>query len=190
MERLVVDTVVYRPADVVFEFLVEFPGYANYSEYLDRVDVLDAREGERARYALRFSWWKLDYTARSAVTELVENERIEWTLLGDFDASGRWLVSERASLPADAPDWAETATDVQFVVEYAPETAHAGLVDLPALVSLDWVVEKVKPLVESEAETVVERAVADLEGRQRSVDLRVRTGADAVPPDASTEEKT
>ena len=188
MERLVVDTVVYRPVDAVYEFLREFPGYANYSEYLERVDELDPGSGEHARYALRFAWWKLEYTARSAVTELDENERIEWTVLGDFDAGGRWLVAERA-LPDDAPDWAETATDVQFVVEYAPETAHAGLVDLPALVSLDWVVEKVKPLVESEAETVVERAVADLEGRQRSVDLRVRTGADAVPPAFPPEEK-
>ncbi|WP_435115243.1 SRPBCC family protein [Halolamina sp. C58] len=188
MERLAVETVVYRPVGEVYEFLEAFPGYANYSEHLDRVDELDPGPGERARYALRFSWWKLEYTARSAVTETVENERIEWELLGDFDASGRWLVAERP-LPDDAPDWAETATAVRFEVGYAPETAHSGLVDLPSLVSLDWVVEKVMPKIESEARTVVERAVADLEGRRRSVDLTVETGDDAVETGFSSEEK-
>ncbi|GAB7012786.1 SRPBCC family protein [Halolamina salina] len=178
MERLAVETVVYRPVGEVYDFLEAFPGYADYSEHLDRVDELDPGPGERARYALRFSWWKLEYTARSAVTETVENERIEWTLLGDFDASGRWLVGERP-LSEGAPDWAETATAVRFEVAYAPESAHSGLVDLPTLVSLDWVVEKVTPKIEAEARTVVERAVADLEGRQRSVELAVETGADA-----------
>lgn len=189
MERLAVDTVVYRPADEVFAFLEDFPAYANYSQYLDRVDELDAGEGERARYALRFSWWKLDYTARSAVTEVVENERIEWRILGDFDASGRWLVAERDSLPDDAPDWAETATAVRFEVEYAPDTAHSGLVDLPSLVSLDWVIEKAKPIVESEAENIVERAAADLEGQRRRVELTVQTGAAADATEFPPEEK-
>lgn len=189
MERLAVETVVYRPVEEVYEFLEAFPGYANYSEYLDRVDELDPGPGESARYALRFSWWKLEYTARSAVTETVENERIEWELLGDFDAGGRWLVAER-SLPEDAPDWAETATGVRFEVAYAPETAHSGLIDLPSLVSLGWVVEKVKPKIESEARTVVERAVADLEGEPRSVELTVETGTDTAGSAFPAEEKT
>lgn len=188
MERLVVDTVVYRPVGEVFAFLREFPGYANYSEYLERVDELDAGADEQARYALRFSWWKLDYTARSVVTEVDDDERIEWQILGDFDAGGRWLVAER-DLPADAPEWAETATAVRFEVEYAPETAHSGLVDLPRLVSLDWVIDKAKPLVEREARTVVERAAADLEGRTRAVDLTVRTGAEAADSPFPPEEK-
>jgi uncharacterized membrane protein len=185
MERLAVETVVYRPVEEVYEFLEDFPGYANYSEYLDRVRVLDPDPGESARYALRFAWWKLEYTAHSAVTETVENDRIEWEIVGDFDAGGRWLVAEQ-ELPDDAPDWAETATAVRFEVEYAPGTAHSGLVDLPTLVSLDWVVEKVKPKIESEARTVVERAVADLEGQRRQVDLTVETGEAArsgFPPE-------
>ncbi|GAB7093278.1 SRPBCC family protein [Halolamina litorea] len=188
MEYLAVDTVVYRPASEVFAFLEDFPGYANYSKYLDRVDVLDPGPGETARYALRFEWWKLDYTARSAVVEVDAPRRIEWEVLGDFDAGGRWLVAER-ELPADAPEWAEDAVSVRFEVEYAPETAHAGLVDLPRLVSFDWVIEKAKPLVEREARTIVERAAADLEGRKRAVDLTVRTGADAADSPFPPEEK-
>jgi len=189
MERLVVDTVVYCSVEEVFAFLEDFPGYANYSEYLDHVTALDAGEGEQARYALQFSWWQLDYTARSAVTEVVENERIEWELLGDFHASGRWQVTQRGSLPDDAPDWAGRATAIRFVVEYAPDTAHEGLVDLPALVSLDWVVEKIKPIIEREAKTIVERAAADLEGRAREIELAVSTGDSVTDSPFPGEEK-
>lgn len=170
VERLVVDTVVYCPPEEVYDFLLDFPSYANYSEYLESVAELDSG-GENARYALRFSWWKLSYTARSEVTETVRPERIEWRVLGKFDAGGRWLVEPLDELPEDAPDWAEEATEVRFEVEYDAGTAHSGMVDLPAFVSLDYVVEKAKPLVEKEARRVVERAVADLEGSRRSITL-------------------
>lgn len=172
MERLVVDTVVYCPAEEVYEFLLDFPGYANYSEYLDSVAELDGG-GENARYALRFSWWKLTYTARSEVTETVRPERIEWRLLGRFEASGRWLVEPLDELPDDAPEWAEEATAVSFEVEYDTDTAHSGMLDLPAFVSLDYVVEKAKPMVNKEVRRVVERAVVDLEGSRRPVAVSV-----------------
>jgi uncharacterized membrane protein len=159
----------------VYEFLVDFPSYANYSEYLESVDVLGPAADEQARYALRFAWWKLTYTARSAVTETVANERIEWTLIDDVEARGRWQVVERETLPPEAPAWAETATDIRFVATWNPRTVDAAAVDLPRLVSLDWVFKKVEPIVEQEAERVVERAVTDLEGRERPVDLTVRT---------------
>lgn len=174
MERLSVDTVVYCPAEAVYEFLLDFPGYANYSEYLDSVAELDGG-GENARYALRFSWWKLSYTARSEVTETVRPERIEWRVLGKFDAQGRWLIDPLEDLPVDAPDWAEDATRITFEVEYDADTAHSGMVDLPAFVSLDYVIRKAKPLVKKEAQRVVERAVADLEGSRRPVDITLET---------------
>jgi len=41
------------------------------------------------------------------------------------------------------------------------------------LVSLDWVVKKAIPLIRGEAERVIERAVRDLEGSNRDVDLDV-----------------
>lgn len=176
MERLTVETVVYQPAAVVYDFLLDFPGYADYSEYLETVEALEPAEGEQARYALRFAWWKLQYTARSAVTETVPNERIEWTVLGEFEAGGRWAVEERDELPEDAPSWAETATTIRFEVSWNPDSVSSGMVDLPRLVSLDWVIKKVEPIVEKEAKRIVSRAAADLEGRRREVDLTVRTG--------------
>lgn len=175
MERLTVETVVYRPADAVYEFLLDFPGYANYSEYLETVKPLESAAGEQARYALRFAWWKLTYTTRSAVTETVPDERIEWTILDSFDASGRWVVDGDEPLPEDAPEWAETATRVRFEVSWRPESVDSGMVDLPRLVSLEWVIDKVRPLVEKEAERIVTRAAADLEGKHREIDLTVRT---------------
>jgi uncharacterized membrane protein len=175
MERLTVDTVVYQPVEVVYDFLLDFPRYANYSQYLESVEELGAGPDEQARYALRFAWWKLSYTARSAVTETVPNQRIEWTILGSFEAGGHWLVEECERLPADAPEWADTATSVRFDVAWNPGTVNSGMVDLPRLVSLDWVIEKVEPIVEKEARRVVSRAARDLEGRSRSVDLTVST---------------
>lgn len=176
MERLVVDTVVYCPAEEAYEFLLDFPGYANYSEYLESVAELDGG-GENARYALRFSWWKLSYTARSEVTETDRPERIEWRVLGKFKARGRWLIDELAELPEDAPDWAEAACTITFQVEYDADTADSGMLDLPAFVSLDYVVEKAKPLVKKEARRVVSRAVEDLEGSRRQVDVTMTTEA-------------
>lgn len=175
MERLIVETVVYRPVEEVYEFLLDFPRYGRYSEYLESVEELDAVADEHARYALRFAWWKLHYTARSAVTETVTNERISWRLLNDFEASGHWFVEEHDELPAAAPDWADAATAVRFDVEWNPQSVNAGALDLPRLISLDWVITKVKPLVDKEAERVVQRAVEDLEGQERSVDISVRT---------------
>lgn len=171
MERLVVDTVVYCSPEEAYEFLLDFPGYADYSEYLESVAELDG--DEHARYALRFSWWKLSYTARSEVTETVPPERIEWRVLGKFKAGGRWLIDPLDELPEDAPEWADEAVAISFEVEYDADTAHSGMLDLPAFISLDYVVDKAKPLVEKEARRVVERAVADLEGSRRPVSIAI-----------------
>ena len=67
-----------------------------------------------------------------------------------------------------------------LVVEYAPDSADEGLLDLPRFVSLSWVVEKVTPLIQNEAERVVERIVTDLEGEHRDVELTVHTRPDAI----------
>ena len=37
VDRVEVSTVVHLPPEEVYEFIVDFPGYANYSEYLERV---------------------------------------------------------------------------------------------------------------------------------------------------------
>lgn len=169
MNRVEVSTVVRLPPEEVFEFLLEFRGYASYSEYLRSVRQF-GDGGVGTEYALRFEWWKLRYTARSEVTEVDPPNRIGWRLTKDLDAAGHWLV-EPVETDGERPN-----TEVTFVAEYAPGSAEEGIVDLPRFVSLGPVVERVKPKIRDEAERVVRRVVADLEGEERDVSLRIETG--------------
>ncbi|PSQ35218.1 polyketide cyclase [Halobacteriales archaeon QS_9_70_65] len=126
MDTVEVSTEVHLPPEEVYEFLLDFPRYARYSEHL--TDVRQFGDGAPdTEYELDFEWWKLSYTR------------------------------------------------VRMVVEYAPDSAEADALDLPRFVSLEWVVEKVKPKVRAEAERVVRRIVADLEGQRRDVSLDIET---------------
>jgi uncharacterized membrane protein len=170
VNRVEVSTVVYLPAEDVYEFLLEFNGYASYSEHLRSVRQF-GDGGTGTTYELTFGWWKLKYTARSEVTEVDPPNRIEWRLTKDIDAGGRWLVeSKKSDESGERPE-----TEVTFVVEYAPGSADDGIVDLPRFVSLGWVVERIKPKIRAEAERVVRRVVADLEGEPRDVTLQIET---------------
>lgn len=176
MDEVEVSTVVYVPPAEIYEFLLDFPGYAQYSEYLKEVRV-DGDGSPGTRYALTFAWWKLTYTAHSEVTAVDAPTRIDWELTRDIDAKGHWRIEE---VPDEAPADAETASRVRLCVEFDPDSASASGIDLPRLVSVSWVVEKVKPLVQEEAERVVERIVADIEGEPRPVELSVHATPDSI----------
>jgi len=178
VDEVEVSTVVYLPPEEIYDFLVDFPGYARYSKYLERVRA-DGDGQPGTRYALTFSWWKLEYTAHSEVTAVDRPTSIDWELVRDLEASGHWHVEE-VDVPAEAPADAEAACRVTLRVEFDPSTASVGRLNLPSFVSLSRVIEKVKPLVQEEAERVVERIVADLEGTRRPVDLRIHTTPDSV----------
>lgn len=169
MDAVEVTTVAYIPPEEVYEFLVDFPGYANYSEYLEDVDQY-GDGGPGTEYALHFAWWKLSYTARSAVTDVSPPERIDWRLTKDLRADGYWQVE-----PIDPPEGRDVATRVTFRVEYHPDSANEDAISLPSLVSWDWLFEKLEPKVRAEAERIVRRIVRDLEGEDREIDLGIRT---------------
>jgi hypothetical protein len=171
-----VSTVVHVPPGEAYDFLVDFPRYANYSEYLQEVRS-DGDGSPGTRYELEFSWWKLTYTARTEVTDAERPERIDWAVVKDIDAHGHWRVAE---VVEEAPEGVETASEVTLRISFDPGSASSGSIDLPRFVSLSWVVEKVKPLVQEEAERVVERIVADLEGESRPVDLEIHATPDSV----------
>lgn len=168
MDSVEVSTTVYLPPAEVYAFLLDFERYASYSEYLRTVRAF-GEGGVGTEYELEFAWWKLQYTARSAVVEVSPPNRIEWRLTRDFDAAGRWLVE-----PIDEAEQTP-ATEVTFVVEYAPESATDGILDLPRFVSLEWVVDRIEPKIRTEAERIVRRVVADLEGEERAIELRIDT---------------
>ena len=174
MDSVEVSTVIYLPPPEVYEFIIDFPRYANYSKYLERVHQ-DGDGGPGTGYALRFAWWKITYTARTKVTDVDPPNRIDWEVIKDIDATGRWSIEE---VPDLAPPDAETASRVTLAIEF--DTATVGDIDLPSFVSVSWVVERVKPKIQEEAERVVERIVADLEGQQREVELTVHERPDNV----------
>jgi uncharacterized membrane protein len=176
VDTVEVSTVVYLPTAEIYEFLVDFPRYAKYSKYLDEV----RRDGDGTpgtNYDLVFAWWKLSYTARSEVTDLDPPSRIDWQLVKDIDARGHWRIEPE---PESAPEGESDASRVVLRIEFAPESADSGAVDLPAFVSIDWVISKVKPKIKAEAERIVERIVADLEGQRRDVELEIHESPDSV----------
>ncbi len=179
MDELAVRTEVYADPEAVYEFLLDFPQYARYSEYLREVRTLGGDGGPDTRYALTFAWWKLTYTAHSRVTGVDPPERIDWRITKDIDASGCWRVtpldSETDETNPDGP-----SCEVALEVEFDPSSASPDALDLPRLVSFDWVLKKAIPLIKTEAERVVERAVRDLEGSNRDVDLDVYVDSDRI----------
>ena len=172
MDSVDVETTVYLPPPAVYEFLEDFPRYADYSKHLREVRAR-GDGGPGTVYELTFAWWKLTYTARSEVTAVDPPSRIDWRIVEDFVASGYWYVE-----PIDPPEDREHASRVRFHVDFRPETADADMLSLPRFVPLDWVLERVKPKVIEEAQRVVRRIVADLEGEPRDVELDLRTDSD------------
>jgi ribosome-associated toxin RatA of RatAB toxin-antitoxin module len=172
VDEIVVSTVVYLPPDEVYAFLEDFPRYTRYSDYLKEVRQR-GDGGAGTRYDMRFAWWKLSYTLRSEVTAVDPPWHIDWEIVKDLRAHGHWHVEALDELPDDAPDDADVACEVTLDVNFDPQTARNGTLDLPRFVSFDFVVEKIKPVLVSEAGKVVERIVADIEGRHRDVELVV-----------------
>lgn len=169
MDTVEVETTAYLPPEEVYEFLLSFPRYARYSKHLKRIRGR-GDGGPGTEYELTFAWWRLSYTAHSEVTEVHPPERIDWRLTKDVDATGCWLIE-----PIDPPEGREHATRVVFRVRYHPDSAEEDQLPIPAFLSLDGLVEKIRPKIEAEAERVVRRIVADLEGEKREVDLEIRT---------------
>lgn len=166
MEELVVRTDVYVPPEEIFAFLQEFTNYAEYSEYLE--DVTAFGDGDvGTQYELTAAWWRISYRARTEVTAIDPPERIEWRVVDVIDANGVWRLEP-----------IENGTRVTLRIAFDASTADTGAVRIPRFVSVGWVIDRVKPLVYREAEAVVERIVADLEGAPRDVDLDIEVRRD------------
>ncbi|MHB9285615.1 SRPBCC family protein [Halobacteriales archaeon Cl-PHB] len=186
MDSLVVRTVVYVDPETVYDFLVDFEGYAGYSDHLESV-TRDGDGGVGTVYEITVGWWRLEHTVHSEVTAVEPPGRIDWRLQGHIGAHGAWLVrrlddpESHETVPAGDRAAADgPATLVSLVVHYDPGSVDGGHFDLPRFVSLDFLVDRVEPVVREEAERVVERIVADLEGEQRSVSLHVDTASNPL----------
>ncbi|WP_331232584.1 type II toxin-antitoxin system RatA family toxin [Natronorarus salvus] len=175
MDEVEVSTVIRLPPEEVYEFIVDFPRYARYSKHL--TDVRQHGDGTPGtRYDLRFAWWKLSYTAHSEVTETEPPHRLDWKLVKDLNAHGYWAIEPA---PEEAPADGE-ASRLSLRVDFDPETANSDTLGLPRFVSMGWVIDKAKPLIVEEAQRVVERIVADLEGERRDVELTIHRTPDSI----------
>lgn len=177
MDAVDVSTIVYLPPCEIHEFLLDFPRYARYSKHLDEVRRHSGDGEPGTKYDITFSWWRLSYTAKSQVTDVEEPNRIDWRLVEDIDARGHWSVVPE---PESAPNPETPASRVRLYVEFSPGSADRRSIGLPAAISLDWLVDRVKPKVKAEAERIVERIVADLEGQRRDVSLDVHATPDSL----------
>lgn len=166
MERILLSTDVYREPVVVFEAITSFEDYPAYASHLDRVAV-DGDGGVGTAYELHFSWWKLTYAVHSTVTEVEPPTRLGWRLTEDLDAAGEWRLEPISTDEGDA------GTRLFFEATYDPHTADPDAISLPRFVSLGWVIDRVRPKLYREAERVLERLVADIEGEPRDIQLTV-----------------
>jgi len=164
VDTLEVTTTIRVPPARAFAFLRDFEGYSQYSKYLQSIRSNgDGSEG--TEYEIRFGWWKLTYGVKTAVTSTTPDERIEWEVERGVDARGHWAIE-----PVDGGQHSR----VTFAVSYDPDSADVGGLDIPRLVSLDWIVDRVVGLIEEEGRRVVGRVVRDLEGESRPITLQVR----------------
>ena len=169
MNRILLSTVAHRAPKEVFPYVVSFCDYPRYTEHLESVTKRET-DGKKAVYDLRLAWWKLTYTARSAVIAVEEPRSLEWELIKDINARGEWRVEPE---PESAPPGVGTASRIYFEAVYDPHSADRDAISIPRFVSLDWVIAKVEPRLLREAERVVQRLVADIEGEPRDVELTV-----------------
>lgn len=124
VDRVEVRTVVNADVDDVFDFVLDFPGYAAYSKHL--TDVRQRGDGgPGTAYELTFRWWKLGYTAHSTVTDVDRPHRIDWRITKDIDATGYWQVTALADADSsgDADPGAEATGDTG---ETPGDAAEAG----------------------------------------------------------------
>ncbi|WP_330633464.1 SRPBCC family protein [Halocatena halophila] len=169
METVEASTLVYQSPEEIYDFLVDFQQYEDYSKYVTNIDR-DGADDAGAVYDITCSWWKIDYTAEVTVTDVDAPSRIDWEVSKDVDAHGHWEIEH---VPEEAPDDEDDACRVHCFVEFDLESADAKALNLPGIIPIDKVIDKVKPKAATFGRIVATRMVADLEGEQRELDITV-----------------
>jgi hypothetical protein len=210
VDEVDISTVVRVPPGEAFEFLLDFPGYAAYTDHLEDVRR-DGDGGVGTAYEFVLSYWVISYTARSRVTDIDPPNRIDWTLDDAFDAQGAWFVepvdAEEAAEAVDVGDGtdadaaegdandAETevaeaersvdpdgectaegeaaASRIRLQATFDRESVTGSGMGIPRFISATSVFQKVAPVAKSEAEKILARIVADLEGEPRPIEVTV-----------------
>ncbi|MCT9098479.1 SRPBCC family protein [Haloarchaeobius sp. HME9146] len=173
MDAIEISTVVYVPKEEAFEFLFDFTNHEQYSRYVS--DVTKHGEGVGCQFDITLQWWKLEYTLSPRVTGIDRPERIDWDVPRDVRAEGFWALEDVPPESEQAQADGGPATRVRLRIEFDRAASRLAGLRLPPFVSLDWVIDRIKPIAIREAETVFERAIADLEGQRRDVHIELHT---------------
>ncbi|WP_435362096.1 SRPBCC family protein [Haloarchaeobius sp. DFWS5] len=177
MDVIELSTVVFVSRERAFDFLLDFTNHEQYSEYV--ADVTRHGDGDvGTQFDITLQWWKLDYTLSPRVVALDRPNRIDWDVPRDVRAEGFWAVEDASEHDHEGQDGCDEDANrdgpvsrVRLRIEFDRDASRFGRLRLPPLVSTDWVLKRVKPIAKREAQTVFERAIADLEGEPRRVDL-------------------
>ncbi|TQR22574.1 polyketide cyclase [Haloferax sp. wsp5] len=155
VDEVEVSTVVYVPPEEIYEFLVDFPRYADYSKHLRALAVGRRVAGHAVRPVLFVVEAHLH--RRSEVTDVSPPTRIDWRIVKDIDADGYWAVEP------DPDDFGggQTAPGAMHVASTRrrPQTARSAVPRSRSVTGF----ATVKPLIRKEA-TDRRRVVADLDG--------------------------
>jgi ribosome-associated toxin RatA of RatAB toxin-antitoxin module len=177
VDALELSTVVYAPPREVYDFLREFTAYEQYSDYVKRV----RRSGDGdvgSAYEITVQWWRLSYTVTPRVTDLDPPQRIDWRVVDRVQAEGYWAVEP---LPEeDVPDDRDCATRARLRIEFVQSSLSNGVSGLPPLVPFDRILSRVTPVAKREIDAVFRRAVADLEGEERDVEVEYHRKPDVL----------
>lgn len=173
-DTLKVNTTIHAPEADVYALLCDVEDYGEYSDYIQDV-IRHGDGGPGTEYGITLSWSRISYTVWFRVIDRDPPDRIAWRVVDDLDAHGAWQLEPTT---VDDPE-ADHATHVTLTARFDPDTANDDALSLPPLVSVSTVVEQVRPLVEREAERVLDRVVADLEDDPRRATLIIHTRHDA-----------
>ena len=175
MRAIEVEADVAVEPEVAYEYLLDFTNYAEFCRYVSEVVVeanhadteRNAPAGPGSRYRIRFGWWRLSVTLRAEISRVDRPRTIEWRILSDVDAHGRWEVE-----PIEPGD----RSHLRFFATYDSVALSRSNLDLPRFVPMATVIERLMPLMKEAGRDVFEQIVWDLEGSKRSVEVSVRTG--------------
>ena len=171
VDGLDASTVLYVPPEAVYDFIVDFSGYTDYSPHLDAVRQF-GDGGPGTDYEIEVSWWRLSYVSHTRVTDTDPPSRIDWRTTEGLKARGYWGIE-----PVEPPPSRDHASRLRLRIQFDPDTL--GAVPLAGW-TLDRLFDRIKPLVVREAESIVAAMARDLEGESRDVALEVHRSPESV----------
>ncbi len=159
MKKAVIEADSYAPVEEVFDFIRDFENYEKYSKYVSDIRRVS---DDGPEWEIDFEWWIVNYTARSKLVEVEENEYIEWQVTKDVDVVGRWEFDE-----VD-----DEHTKIRLHLWYDPQGASKAnpLRYFPT----KRLIQIAKPVGDRHARDVLRKVAAEVEGEEREVDYTIR----------------